>query len=366
MALVGQYGSAPSRCRSSASGSSSRSRRRVSRQPKRTTSTGSRKARRAARRASRVSATTTNRSRRRTTIFSRSSAPPPPLISRELRVHLVGAVDRQVELDGPVQLHDLDARRARELVGALGGHRRAQRRPSPRAEQLDHAPTPRGRSRARSSCPARPAPRPPRRPPRARRRRSRRQPRRRRGGPRPPRSGPVGQWSSFTAGPSAPADIARGSRARRSCSDATAGRAVPWMTRTSASRRRRFGEAAVCEQRVVLEARRATRARGRQLASRSRTRGRTGEGPRSATCMSASPRSSVDVGTRRRGEVAAEAPGRPRAAPASVCHASVAPSGSRAPVCASAPRRAHPATGRARAVAVEERDRDPDVASPPP
>ena len=80
----------------------------------------------------------------------------------EPRVHLVGAVQGEVERRLPVQLHDLDARRGRELARALGGHRgadavRALRAARPR-------PTTRVPSRGRASSPARPAPLPLRRP----------------------------------------------------------------------------------------------------------------------------------------------------------------------------------------------------------
>ena len=168
MALVGQVGLAAAPGRRVASGSTSARRRRVSRQAKRTTSTGRRKCSPSRSTFFGVSATTTNRRAAEITIFSRRSAPPPPLIRRSSRVDLVGSVEGQVELHRAVQLDHLDAQRARQRLGARRGRGGPQaafgadRRPARRARPSSStSPTPRGPSRARWSCRARPA-RPPR------------------------------------------------------------------------------------------------------------------------------------------------------------------------------------------------------------
>ena len=94
--------------------------RRVAARPNGTTSTGSGKAP-SADTSLEASAITAMRAEAAATIFSRRSAPPPPLISLSLRIDLVGAVDRQIELGHLVERRQRDAEAVRLRERRLRG-----------------------------------------------------------------------------------------------------------------------------------------------------------------------------------------------------------------------------------------------------
>ena len=74
-----------------------------------------------------VSATQTKRSAAATMIFSRRSAPATALEQAEVRVDLVGAVERERQPQGAVELDDLEPGDPRVVVGLHRAHDDAQR-----------------------------------------------------------------------------------------------------------------------------------------------------------------------------------------------------------------------------------------------
>ena len=98
-----------------------------------------------------VSATTTKRRAAEITIFSRRSAPPPPLIRLRSGVHLVGAVEGQVELERRRRARRSRCRRSR-ASSPCGRRPRRRARPIPRSPAPRPPSRRRAPSRARSSC----------------------------------------------------------------------------------------------------------------------------------------------------------------------------------------------------------------------